>query len=106
MIEVQRQPAIWMWCIVIGLMCVVTAQEAQPYQYTPPRYNAYDRRQFNAPYSGYGAASLTPGHGDLIRFPDDGMSPVSLIHSSADGNQFNERQKKDNRNLDKVSTLM
>lgn len=84
--------------VVIALCGVVTTQEALPYQYTPPREYAYtpERRLRLPSYNGFDAASLSD-NGDLIRFPDDSMSPVSLIHSVNDQNNFNERHKKDNR---------
>lgn len=84
--------------IVIALCDVVTAQEALPYQLTWPYQNAFnhDRRRLNAPYSGFSAA-LSSGNGDLIRFPDESMSPVSLVRSLNDENDFNERHKKDNK---------
>lgn len=87
-------------CLVVIALCgVVTTQEALAYQYTPPRqYFTQDRRRLPS-YNGFNAASV-PGNGDLIRFPDDSMSPVSLIHSVNDQNIFNERHKKDNRNID------
>lgn len=87
-------------CLVVIAMCgVVTTQEALPYQYTPPRQYAFtnggDRRRFPS-YNGFNEASLS-GNGDFIRFPDDTMSPVSLIHSVNQQNILNERHKKDNR---------
>lgn len=88
-------------CLVVVALCgVVTTQEALAYQYTPPRQYAFtqDRRRLPS-YNGFNAASV-PDNGDLIRFPDDSMSPVSLIHSVNDQNTFNERHKKDNRNGD------
>lgn len=89
--------------IVIALFGVVTTQEAQPYQYLPPYQNAFnsDRRRYNSPYNGYDAASLSPSNRDLVRFPDDGMSPIR----SNNENILNERHKKDNRNYDENSSL-
>lgn len=89
-------------CLVVIVLCgVVTTQEALPYQYTPTRQYAFthDNRRRLPAYNGFNAASLS-GNGDLIRFPDDSMSPVSLIHSVNDQNNFNERHKKDKRNGD------
>lgn len=88
-------------CLVVIALCgVVTTQEALAYQYTPPRqYFTQDRRRLPS-YNGFNAAASVPGNGDLIRFPDDSMSPVSLIHSVNDQNNFNERHKKDSRNSD------
>lgn len=113
MIEVkQNKLQMFGICIVvIALSGVVTAQEAQPYQYTPPFQNAFtnDRRRYNEPYNGFNDASLPSNGGDAIRFPDDGMSPVSLIRGFNDENNFNERHKKDNRYSQKsneVSALM
>lgn len=100
-------------CMAIVLAGVVIAQEAQPYQYTPPYQNAFanDRRRYNVPYDGYNGYDAN--YGDTVRFPDDGMSPVSLIHGISD-DKFNERHKKDNRygdesrqrNSNEVSALM
>lgn len=94
--------------VVIVLAGAVMAQEAQPYQYTPPFQNAFsnDRRRYNAPYNGFSDAS---SNDDAIRFPDDGMSPASLIRGFSDENSYNERRKKDNRYSQKsneVSGLM
>lgn len=87
---------ILMCMLIIILTSVVTAQEAQPYQYARPYQNAFnhDRRRFNVPYSG--SSGFASDNGDLIKFPDD-----SLIRGSSDGYSFNDRHKKDySRNAD------
>lgn len=91
--------AILLYLVVIALCGVVTTQEALPYQYTQPYQKSFnhERRRYNALYGGFNAASSLTGNRDIIRFPDDGMSPVSLVHSVNDQNIFNERHKKDNR---------
>lgn len=94
-------------CVLVMALCgVVTTQEALPYQYTPPYQNAFthDRRRFNAPYNGYNGYNAAPVSPVNIRFPDDGMSPVSLIHGVNNENILNERHKKDNRNSDEYSS--
>ncbi|XP_031627659.1 uncharacterized protein LOC116343618 [Contarinia nasturtii] len=91
--------AILLCLMVIALCGVVTTQEALPYQYERPYQNAFnhDRRRYSAPFSGFNAASSLSGNRDLIRFPDDGMSPVNQVSSLTDENIFNERHKKDNK---------
>lgn len=81
--------------LIIILTSVVTAQEAQPYQYARPYQNAFnhDRRRLNVPYSGYDG--FTSDNSETIKFPDD-----SLIRASNDGYNFNDRHKKDYRNDD------
>lgn len=92
-----------MFGILLGVtLCgVVTTQEALPYQYTPPYQNAFnhDLRRYNAPYGDFNVASMS-SNGDLVRFPDDGMSPVSLVDSTNVENNINERHKKDSRDFD------
>lgn len=87
--------------LCVTLCGVVTTQEALPYQYTPPYQNAFnhDLRRYNAPYGDFNVASMSSNR-DLVRFPDDGMSPVNLVGSVNIENNFNGRRKKDNRDFD------
>lgn len=86
---------------VIVLADIVRAQQAQPYQYAPQPYqNAfnYDRRRLNAPYSGFGAGSLSQAYnGDSIKFPDESaFAPAgSRVHGANEQYNFNARNKKD-----------
>lgn len=97
-----------MWIVVvigvIGVIGVVTTQQASPYQYAPPQINDfnYDRRYSS--YRGFNSASQSPSprNSDVIRFPE--MSPASVYDGSSDGNKFNERHKKNNRDVDESST--
>lgn len=94
-----------MWIVVvIGVIGVVTTQQASPYQYAPPQINDfnYDRRYSS--YRGFNSASQSlspsPRNSDVIRFPE--MSPASVYDGSSDGNKFTERHKK-NRDVDESS---
>lgn len=90
-----------MWIVVvIGVIGVVTTQQASPYQYAPPQINDfnYDRRYSSYRGSNPASQSPSPRNTDVIRFPE--MSPASVYDGSSDGNQFNERHKKNNRDVD------
>lgn len=92
-----------MCLVVIALASVVTAQQAEPYQYAPPQLNEfnYDRRYSS--YRGFsGASPSSPRNSDVIRFPE--MSPANVYDGSSDGNTFNERHKKNNRDVDESSS--
>lgn len=93
-----------MWIVVvIGVIGVVTTQQASPYQYAPPQINDfnYDRRYSSYRGSNPASQSPSPRNTDVIRFPE--MSPASVYDGSSDGNQFNERHKKNNRDVDENS---
>lgn len=95
-------------CLVITLASVVTAQEAQPYQYTPPNYrNTFnqERRGYTA-YGGFRApASLSPFHGESVKFPDGSLSPMSSVHGYNDQSKFIERRKKDMHQDDRTNEV-
>lgn len=111
MIEVKtikiQSIGIVMCLLVFMLASVVTAQEAQPYQYTPPNYRNsynYERRGYTS-YSGFRAPSLSPYHGETVKFPDDTLSPMSPVHGYNDQNQFIERHKKDMHRSDEANEV-
>lgn len=92
-----------MWIVVvIGVIGVVTTQQASPYQYAPPQINDfnYDRRYSSYRGSNSASQSPSPRNSDVIRFPE--MSPASVYDGSSDGNKFTERHKK-NRDVDESS---
>lgn len=92
--------------VVITLASVVTGQQAQPYQYPSPYQNAFnhDRRSYS-PYSGFRASSLSPNNGELVRFPDAHLTPMSAAHGIANQNAFIGRHKKDMSRNDRSSEV-
>lgn len=95
MCKVQSM-GIFMCLTVITLGSVVIAQETLPYYYGTPHQNTFhDGRRYDTRNSGFNAASLQSNNDDLIRFPDDRLSPATQIHRSNDQYNFNGRHKKD-----------